>query len=42
MACVVGALPGRHERKVQSGRLRVRLIYEGWNLKTLCSSRLAV
>jgi hypothetical protein len=37
-----GVLPGRHERKVQSGRLRVRLICEGSNLKTLYSSRLAV
>jgi hypothetical protein len=37
-----GVLPGRHERKVQSGRLRVRLIFEGCDLKTLCSSRLAV
>src|SRR5947209_5067400 len=36
-----GVLPGRHERKVQSGRLRVRLIFEGCDLKTLCSSRLA-
>ena len=36
-----GALSGRHERKVQSGRVRVRLIFEGCDLKTLCSSRLA-
>jgi hypothetical protein len=38
---VAGALSGRHEAKVQSGRVRVRLICEGCDLKTLCSSRLA-
>jgi hypothetical protein len=30
-----GALAGRHERKAQSGRLLVRLIFEGCHLKTL-------
>jgi hypothetical protein len=38
----VGALSGRHERKVQSVDCGVRLIYEGWDLKTRYSSRLAV
>jgi hypothetical protein len=38
----VGALSGRHERKVQSVDCGVRLIYEGWHLKTRGSSRLAV
>jgi hypothetical protein len=28
-------LSGRHGRKVRCGRLRVRLIFEGWDLKTL-------
>ena len=37
-----GALSGRHGPKVQSGRLRVRLIFEVFDLKTLYSSRLAV
>jgi hypothetical protein len=37
-----GALSGRHVPKVQSGRLRVRLIFEGFDLKTLYASRLAV
>jgi len=38
----VGALSGRHERKVQSVDCGVRLIYEGCDLKTRYSSRLAV
>jgi hypothetical protein len=37
-----GVLAGRHEWKVQSGRVRVRLIFEGCDLKTLYASRLAV
>ena len=37
-----GTLPGRHEPKVQSGRQGVRLISEGFHLKTLYASRLAV
>jgi hypothetical protein len=38
----VGVLSGRYERKVESGRVRVRLIFEGCDLKTLFASRLAV
>jgi hypothetical protein len=38
----VGALAGRHERKVQCVDGVVRLISEGCHLKTRCSSRLAV
>jgi hypothetical protein len=38
----VGVLSGRYERKVESGRVRVRLIFEGCDLETLFASRLAV
>ena len=37
-----GTLPGRHEPKVQSGRLRGQTDIRGLHLKTLCASRLAV
>jgi hypothetical protein len=37
-----GVLAGRHERKVQCVDGGVRLIFEGFDLKTRCSSRLAV
>jgi hypothetical protein len=39
---VAGALAGRHERKVQCVDGGVRLIFEGRDLRTRCSSRLAV
>ena len=39
---VAGALSGRHGRKVQSHRLRGQTDMRGLDLKTLCSSRLAV
>jgi hypothetical protein len=42
VVCVAGALAGRHERKVQCVDCGVRLIFEGWHLKTRYSSRLAV
>jgi glycine/D-amino acid oxidase-like deaminating enzyme len=39
---VAGALAGRHERKVQSARRRGQTDIRGLDLKTRCSSRLAV
>jgi hypothetical protein len=37
-----GALAGRHERKVQSHRRRRQTDIRGLDLKTRCSSRLAI
>jgi hypothetical protein len=39
---VTGALAGRHERKVQCRRRRGQTDIRGLDLKTRCSSRLAV